>query len=98
MANTPQNERLPKQQYDLLVCPICVRDKGLPYRLVVDGKLVAGCVSDYHSERVDGYPFGAWHFRKAAGLIRSRAAAIYKRPPRTRKKKLQIICDESLQS
>ncbi len=84
MSNTPKNERLPKQQYDLPVCPICGRDKGLPYRLVVDEKLVAGCVSDYHSERVEGYPFGAWHFRKEAGLIRKQAAALCKTPRRYR--------------
>ena len=80
MANTPRNERLPKLQYDLPTCPTCGRSKESPYRSVIAEKLVAGCVSDYHSERVKGYPFGAWHFREEAGLIRKRIAAMCKRP------------------
>lgn len=56
-------------------CPTCTRSKYDPFRQYVDGKIVAGCVDDYHTGHlVSISATNSWHYSKQAKEIRATAA------------------------
>lgn len=52
-------------------CPTCGRSAFAPYRRIVDGRIVEGCVDAIHSDHVTPISnSGHWHNRKEAKEIR----------------------------
>lgn len=46
-------------------CPTCAKDKYMPYRRMVDGVIVEGCIDACHRDYIYGASLG-WHIRVEA--------------------------------
>jgi hypothetical protein len=57
-----------------VVCPICCRPVGTPYRVYDDhGKVSVGCIDASHTASLAGQvsESARWHFRKVARAMRA---------------------------
>jgi len=54
-------------------CSTCGRSPGSPYRRVVAGKIVEGCVDEFHTGHLHGASL-EWHTSRDARAIRRRTA------------------------
>jgi len=52
-----------------VTCPICVKPADAPYRRLVGGVIVEGCVDAMHTGRISGES-AAWHVRPSARAMR----------------------------
>jgi hypothetical protein len=60
-------------------CPTCLRPVNNPYRRIVDGRIVEGCIDDTHTGRIPAASnTGAWHNRPVAKAHR-RAVKVRRR-------------------
>jgi hypothetical protein len=57
-------------------CPACAKPASMPYRRIVDGVYVEGCVDASHTPHMQGLAMDTahWHFRAEAVQIRKDTA------------------------
>jgi len=60
---------------DCETCPTCARPANAPYRRIVDGRIVEGCIDAAHTVACLVGGTREWHYRKAAVAHRRTVAA-----------------------